>query len=556
MATGCRDAATATALDEEDSDTADDGDAGDDSDDDGDEGDDDDDDDPAPESGAAPLRRLTAAQYRGVVQQQLDVDVSSLSLPADGRVGPFVSNAETPLSGLHIDQYFAAAMAIGEQVDLALLHDCGIDPDDECVSAFIDAVGRRVFRRPVPDDDAERLAEVYETARDGGGPEHGLRAVLSAMLQSPYFLYHVEIGTPTDADDPEAPFRLTGYEVASRLSFLLWNLAPDAELLDAAAGGLLDDREGIANQAQRLLEDDRALAQIGAFHLQWLGAEGIEYLVKDPARYPFWTDPQVRLDLRQEVFDLAAHLVLETPGTAGDLVTVPFSFLRGDLFRIYGVGEPPGHDPSTPIGLDPTQRAGVLTLPAVLATHAAADETSPVHRGLFVLENLLCLDIASPPPDVDTTLPPSDPEEPKSRRELLEQHQADPQCAACHVQIDPAGLLFEHYDAVGAWRDYDFDFDSEIDATVTLETGTDVDGSVASPVELGQRLAQSQAYRRCVVLQWTRFALGRELTPDDASTIAELLDAADDDVVIRELIIDIVTSDAFSHRPSHPEDEQ
>lgn len=500
---------------------------------------------------AAPLRRLTESQYLAVVEQQLGVDASDLSLPADGRVGPFVGNASAPLSGLHIDQYLAAAQAIADRVDLSALHLCGEAPADGCVSDFIDEVGAALWRRPVSDEDRGRLLAVYDVARDAREPAAALRLVVVALLQSPYMLYHVELGEPVDAEG--TAFRLDGYEVASRLSFLLWNMAPDAELREAAATGELDTAEGIRARAERMLDEPRATEQIGNFHIQWLGAEGLQYLAKDVERYPVWSEPALRDDLRQEIIDFTSHVVLQAEGTAGNLVTAPYSFPRGDLFRIYGLVEPPGHDPSEPVGLDPEQRSGVLTLPGVLASHAAAAETSPVHRGLFVLENLLCVEIAGPPPELDTSLPEIDPEGPQSRRELLEQHEQDPQCAACHLIIDPVGLLFEHHDAVGAWRTYDFDYDSEIDTAVVLETSTDVSGPMQSVPELGRAMAASDGYRRCMIEQWTRFALGRELQSNDEDALHALSEQGEDDLVIRELILELVASDMFRHRPPDPE---
>ncbi|MEM9455450.1 MAG: DUF1592 domain-containing protein [Myxococcota bacterium] len=507
---------------------------------------------------AAPLRRLTEAQYLAVVEQQLGVDVSELSLPADGRVGPFVGNASAPLSGLHIDQYFAAAQQIAEQVELSALHPCGEAPADECVSDFIDDVGAALWRRPVPDEDRGRLLAVYDVGREAREPAAALRLVVVALLQSPYMLYHIEIGVeigveigePVDGEG--TAFRLDGYEVASRLSFLLWNMAPDAELREAAATGELDTAEGIRARAERMLDDPRAAEQVGNFHIQWLGAEGLQYLAKDLERYPVWSEPALRDDLRQEIIDFTSHVVLEAQGSAGNLVTAPYSFPRGDLFRIYGLVEPPGHDPSQPVGLDPQERSGVLTMPGVLASHAAAAETSPVHRGLFVLENLLCVEIAGPPPELDTSLPNVDPDQAPSRRELLEQHEQDPACAGCHVIIDPMGLLFEHYDAIGAWRDYDYDYDSEIDTAVVIETSTDVSGAMQAVPELGQAMAASEDYRRCMIEQWSRFALGRELGSADEDALDALSEQGADDLVIRELILDLVASDMFRHRPPHP----
>ncbi|MBC8069649.1 MAG: DUF1592 domain-containing protein, partial [Deltaproteobacteria bacterium] len=312
--------------------------------------------DPVGLESPAPLRRLTRAQYRATVTDVLGVDTSDLSLPADGRAGPFVSNADAPLSGLHIDQYFGAGETIAARVDLAGVSPCAPDGSDACASAFIDELGAELFRRTVPAPDRERLLEVHRVAMAAGDPEAAMRRVLHAMLCSPYFIYHVELGVP---DDAGAGLRLDGHEIAARLSYALWNTVPDDELRAAAAAGELEDADAVVARAQRMLEDPRARARIGEFHVQWLGLEDITYLDKDTERFPFWSDPAVRELMRQEVVDLTSFIVLDGDGTLATLFTAPFSFLSGDLFRIYGVAEPPGHDPSLPIALDPAQRAGI-----------------------------------------------------------------------------------------------------------------------------------------------------------------------------------------------------
>ena len=247
----------------------------------------------------------------------------------------------------------------------------------------------------------------------------------------------------------------------------------------------------------------------------------------------------------QETHDFADYVVRQGDGKLTTLLTASSSLLTEPLFDLYGATPPMGWTPGTPVELDPTQRAGLLTQAAFLTMHAHADQTSPVHRGILVRENLLCQILPSPPADVNNVAPSPTPS--TTTRERLEQHVADPSCAGCHVLIDPIGLGFENYDPIGAYRTYDGP--REVDAVGEVNgAGDDVAGTFNGAVELSSKLAQSAQVKECLTKQWFRFATGRMESNDDACTLQRLQESFKaSDGNVRQLIVDLVTSDAFTY---------
>jgi hypothetical protein len=233
------------------------------------------------------------------------------------------------------------------------------------------------------------------------------------------------------------------------MSYFLWNTMPDAELFSLAeAGGLLDEAV-LGAQVERMLADPRARDAVPTFHLQWLGVDKLVGLTKDPGYYPDFT-PELALAMRDETATFSDYVIRQGDGLLSTLFTADFSFLQGPLFDLYGVAQPPGFTPGEVVPLDAGVRAGILTQGAFLASHAHPDQTSPVHRGLLVRSNILCQQVDPPPPDVNNAPPP--PREATTTRERFEQHEADPVCGGCHRLIDPIGLGFENFDAVGRYR--------------------------------------------------------------------------------------------------------
>ncbi|MEJ7734781.1 MAG: DUF1592 domain-containing protein [Polyangiaceae bacterium] len=468
-----------------------------------------------------------------------------MAFAPDERVGAFRSNAVAPVTELIIEQYMDAAeeLAAAAAANADDLLPCAVaQADDACIASFLADFGRRAFRRPLSDAEVADLQVLYDRGAKVG-VEDGVRLVVQAALQSPFFLYHVEAGA--DPEGTSSPVRaLDDWELASRLSYFLWDSMPDDELFEAAAAGQLVDPEARRAQALRMLDDDRAREAIGSFHLQWLRIDELGLLEKDSAVFPEF-DEAMRDAMRNETVRFADYVVRQGDGKLDTLMTAPWSFIEGPLGGVYGVEIGADQDPDEPVDLDPAQRSGLLTQASVLAQHAHADQSSPVFRGVMVRESVLCQTLAPPPPDVANVPPEPDPD--ATTRERFAEHTSNPACATCHTLIDGIGFGFENYDGLGAFRTMENDI--PVDASGEVVGSADVDGKFDGVVELAARLAKSDEVRACVNKQWFRFAFGRLETKDDQ----ESMDAAyqrfgDTDWDVRELVLAIVDTDAFAWR--------
>ncbi|MFT3712406.1 MAG: DUF1592 domain-containing protein [Archangium sp.] len=400
----------------------------------------------------------------------------------------------------------------------------------DCARSALHAFARRAWRRPLTDAERSGLDSLFE----GREVREAFTLSLTAVLASPNFIDVVELGKP----------KLSGFEVATRLALMLRGSIPDDALLDAAERGELDTSEGIATQTWRLLRDDRSVAALNSFHLQWLNLEDAPE--KSPQRYPFWS-PDVHDATAAETSLFLDTVIRRSDGRFETLMSAPFSFVPSPVERIYGL------KPTLPgvmVGLDPAKRGGLLTQPLFLAKHAQPKWTSPTQRGVVLTRDVLCMPLGSPPPNVNLEPIGVDTTGQLSRRQLIEQHSNNPSCAGCHRVFDPLGLAFEHYDAVGAWRDTDLDDQSTIDSTVTLALGDpELDGPVKSAAELIKRLSKSKAARSCYVTQWYRFSLGRLETAADQPELSALQRRfLENDGAIPDLLVAITTSDAFRSR--------
>lgn len=504
----------------------------------------------ARDPGPSPLRRLTHTQYRNAVRDLFPgVVLPALTIAVDPAVHGFENNGEAQVpSALLIEQYQRAALAVTQAAMAAPAGwlPCGADGGGDpigCGRAFLRDFGGRAFRRPLTDAEAAAFLGFFDQQLAEAGFSVALPLALQAMLQAPQFLYFLEFGgEPVEGAD--GVVALTGHELAARLSFFLWDTTPDAELLAAAAAGELDTAEGVAAAAERMLADPRARGAAVNFHRQWLGFDAIARIDPDPATYPTYA-PGLKASLRGELERFVSWVMFEGPGTFEALLTARASEVDAGLAGLYGVAAP-AEGQWAPVELDASRRAGLLTRAGFLAATAHAIHPSPVKRGVFVLSRLLCAPPGPPPPGASTELPGETGDAPTTNRERYEQHTARAECAACHTTIDGVGLGFEHYDALGRFRE--LDAGQPVDARGVL-VGTDVDGAFDGAVALSERLAGSAQARGCVVSQVYRYALGRGTTVDDACGLmrlkAEFEDVRGD---MRALLRAVVTSDAFRLR--------
>ncbi len=356
------------------------------------------------------------------------------------------------------------------------------------------------------------------------------------MLQAPSFLYRAEIGTP----DGSGWRRLDGYELASKLSFLLWNTGPDEALLEAAASGSLDDASGVHEQALRLLEDPRSRAAIRAFFAQYLDLGRLDSLDRDPALFPAFS-PTLADSMRTEVELMVDDIVNRRDGDLRDLFSSRRTFLNEELAALYGV-EAEGATPITFVPVElPAEgpRAGLLTTGAFLAMNAHPSETSPTLRGKYVRERVLCQTVLPPPDDIELDLSTPPDAMPRTLRERLEEHRRNPQCATCHAFIDPPGMLFEHFDSIGAWR--------ETEPGGVIDSSGDLDGvPLEDAGDLATMLQDDRRVPRCVVRQLYRHAMGRLEERRETEALVDLENAfAASGYRFRDLLVAFATSEAF-----------
>jgi hypothetical protein len=450
---------------------------------------------------------------------------------------PFDNHAD---AGLVSSVRAEALLDVAEEIAAAATRDpvrlLGCDPDADagCVPAWVEDFGRRAWRRPLASDEVDRVVSLVDDAQS---TKDGLELAVQVFLASPNFLYRAELG----AEASDGTYRLDGHEMASALSYFLWETTPDAALLAAADAGGLDTTEGVDSHARRMLADPRARRALSTFGEQWLGVEKVRTMDR-AAAYSEDFGPVVREAMLAEVGATLTYVVFDGSGRLDDVLAGTEYVQSAALSGFYGLG---GDGGLVDAGAD--GRAGVLGLGAVLAATAHSDQTSPVRRGLFVRERLLCHTLGVPPANAGG-VPDVDPD--ASTRERFGQHSEDPTCAACHQHIDPVGFGFEHFDPVGRWRATDAG--APIDAWGTL---TDVEGIGTGTAEdfatlhgLAAQLSRSEAAPACFTRQVWRFAVGRDAEDGDCTTerLGRAFEAADHDV--QSLVLAVVTSPEFRAR--------
>ena len=415
-----------------------------------------------------------------------------------------------------------------------------VDDEAPCAQTILSTLARRAYRRPVTEEDLRILLDFYEDGRRRGDFETGIQAALKRLLTDPEFLVRVE-HDPVDAT-PGTAYRITDLELASRLSFFLWSSIPDDELLDLAIRGELSDPSVLQQQVQRLLADDRAEALLGNFFGQWLWVRNMENVAPDPKVFPDFDD-----NLR-EAFQRETELFLQSQfnedRSITDILTADYTFLNERLAGHYGIpGVYGAHFRRVP--LTDGRRAGLLGHGSILTVTSYANRTSAVVRGKWVLENLLGTPPPPPPPNVPP-FPEGEGASFTSVRERMEQHRANPVCAACHNDLDPLGFAFENFDAVGKWRD--LDGTTPVDPSGAFPSGT----PFAGPSEFRNALLEHRdLFVPNLIEKLMTYALGRGVEYYDMPAVRKITrDIASDDNRWSSLILSIVKSDPFQIRRS------
>ncbi len=492
-----------------------------------------------------PLRRLTRFEYQNAARDLLGVDASAArDLPADEVTNSFDNNAQVlTVSALHAEKYVLVSEALAKlaAADVTRLTGCDASTSGEeaCASELARKLGRRAFRRTLTADDERALMTAYAAGRDGGSHAEGIEVMLRAALQSPHFLYRLELTSPGDAR-PQVP--LSAFEIATRLSFTLWGSGPDDSLLDAVERGELSDKPQVAARARSMLADARARGAITHFFEQWSGVERLALATKSDA----FTEltPAAKQAMAAELPAFIERVLWSGDRSLRSLLTEPVAYVDAALAPIYGVPAPATPDFVT---LPPEQgRAGLLTQAGFLAVQGHPDQTSPVLRGKFVRAMLLCQPPSPPPPDVDIS--PPDSSEGATARERLAVHlAAGASCTACHALMDPIGLPFESFDAIGRYREREGGVVIDTSGEISGASDPALAGAFLNVREMADKLGRSQQVRDCLATQYFRFGSGRSEAEADTCSLGTLREAfAAGDV--HELIVASTQTDAFWFR--------
>ncbi|MGC4086709.1 MAG: DUF1592 domain-containing protein [Polyangiaceae bacterium] len=496
------------------------------------------------------LRRLTRFEYANSARSLLDVDTAAVSdLPVDEVTEGFDNNAAVlTVSSLHAEKYVLVSEALAKlAVKNASLVSCDTSKKTEeaCAREFAQSFGRRAFRRPISAQDEQLLMSAYAAGKTGGTHAEGIEVMVRAALQSPDFLYRLELTTPTDSAVKLVP--LSQFELATRLSFLIWGSGPDDALLDAAARSELSNKEQVATRAKSMLEDKRARAAVSRFYEQWVGTSRLAIATKNTTLFPSFST-ELRDAMARELPAFVEYVMWSGDHKLSSLLTAPIGFVTAPLAELYGVSAPGASTPQMVNFAASQARAGILTQAGFLSVQAHPDQTSPVLRGKFVRSKLLCQPPPPPPDDVDIT-PPEVSEGATARQRFGAHLTAGSSCNGCHTLMDPIGFAFENFDAMGRYRTQENGQNIDVSGEITLTSDAALQGQFNGVRALAEKLAQSAAVRDCMSVQWFRYAAGRLEEPNDACSLSGLRERfTNSGADLSELIVSLTQTDSFWYR--------
>jgi len=495
------------------------------------------------------LRRLTKTEYANTLRDLFGVDPSIADGLPDEVAGQGYLNS---LSPLQLEQYLKIADEVVKRVVARSaaaqkrVFGEATPKGDLRVAArnFARAMARKAYRRPATEAEIDVLMATFDLGqRNQMAYPKALQLMLKGVLVSPQFLFI----TPARAAEAGASggiVPLDDYQLASRLSYLIWATMPDAELMALADGGTLHETTVLKAQAKRLLDDPRSRALFDGFGAQWLSVGGLKRQVFDPTMFP-----QMTAAMRQGMYDevrLFFESIVREDQSVLRFVDGDYTYLNEVVAGIYGLNKMVKGPGMRRVRLSDANRGGVLGMPGVLAATSFPNRTSPVKRGVWVLEQVLGEEVPAAPPDV----PALDKQDPAAvakltMRQRTELHRTNPVCANCHQILDPIGFGLEKFDAIGRWREKDSN-GLEIDSTGELPGGK----RFAGPKDLKAILAaRSEDVSRNLLERLLGYALGRKLEGYDEIVVDELLDGiAADGYRMRSIIYGVITSYPFTHR--------
>ncbi len=506
-----------------------------------------------PVAGPSLIRRLNRDEYAATVRDLLDlqIDVSTL-LPSEGAGGEGFDNAAETLflSPLHSEKFMELAKMI---MDFAakdfkprarvLIAQPGPEKTPEAAAReILEVTLPRAFRRPVTEAGIKPYLELFTAASKQGQPfEAAIFFALRGALVSPLFLFRAEPPNLTGAQRP-----LDQYALASRLSYFLWGSMPDELLFDLAADRKLNDPKVLRELVARMIRNDRSFVFAQRFIEQWLHTRDLAAnKAPDATAYPAWTkDADLRGDITlQPVYFFREVLMRDLPIL--ELIDSKYTIGNSHLAKHFGLKLPLNQNGTSqpqwvelPAG---SHRGGLLGMPALLAVSSHTYRTSPVLRGAFILESILGTPPPPPPANVPLLEENKDGAPPRTVRERLAQHRANPACAGCHSRIDPLGFALENYDVMGKWRDEEAG--KPVDASGEMTDGRKING----PDDLKAALLERRdVFARNLTSKLLGYALGRGLTLQDSCTVDAIVSKLrENGYKARTLIEEIVLSTPF-----------
>lgn len=542
--------------------------------------------------GPAPLRRLTTNEYSNTVRDLLgDTTSPGSGLPpqVDGAGGqdPFGNDADQQApSPLLIQDYQSvaesvAARATADSTALGKLSSCAANvtasTEASCARTIVTSLAPRFYRRAMASAEIDDLMSLYTSTRALSPTvtfASGVAAMIEAMLQAPEFLYRVEQGTPVAGNS--AVMRVAGREIATRLSYMFWQTMPDDALFQAADSGMLDTNDGVMAQAKKMLDDPRSHPMVAFFFDNLLPLADLSGLTRSATLFPNWSS-SIGSAMRSEIQRLLEYEIYENttqaagspyaPGSWQAILTSPYTFVNQALFNYYGASNfAPGTSVTdatlTKVDLNTNQRLGLLTLGGITAGNTISDISSPVRRGGFIINSLMCRNLQVP---TGLVIKPPDPYSGKTARIRFGLHESQPVCASCHSKIDPLGFPFENYDAVGMYRTSEhwvdpntgIAYDTPIDSSGQVDG---VPGTAKNGIELVKLLASSPDIGPCFAQNWMVFAYGRSLSLSQPSSGGNPPDACNKQSVaqqfsnsgynVKQLLLALTQSDGFLYRPA------
>jgi len=510
---------------------------------------------PATDPGRVTLHRLNRAEYNNTVRDLLGTSQSPADeFPIDDRGSGFDNMADVlTVSPRHLTVFHNAANllvteALANPAQRALILTCDLATlGNTCARDVLKGFTYRAWRRPAAEPELDRLmAPIAVALAHGDGYERGLSLSLRAVLVSPHFMFRVEL-------DPEpasvTPHPVGNYELASRLSYFLWSSTPDVALLDSAAAGTLSDPVRLREQAVRLLQDPKASSLVENFAGQWLHLRGVDDLLPDTTSFPT-VDAALIAAMKAETSLVFRDIAFQGL-PLNQLLTADFSYVNDRLASHYGLPKV-GSSEMVRVSLAGNQqRGGLLSHASFLTLTSYPERTSPVLRGKWVMDELLCATVPPPPKDVDLSATATAKNEGLTQRQALEAHRADPKCVSCHQLMDPIGLGLENYDGIGAYRS--LEGEKPIDSAGKLPSGEVFSGGK----ELASVIASKPDFAACAARKLYTYALGRPPSDAedhmDAATLASIVDGfVASGYSFNELVSGIVTSPTFLNRRGEP----